>query len=127
MTSAYDQLAAAQARIDAVGEAALNMQAKFQQREAELLADNARLREELNTVYKLYPDLAAIMAPSALAATPAQSLTETKPAYDENEFQEMVKRGTAAWSDVADASQWLEDLRGGNSDRDELRAQKEGQ
>ena len=47
--SAYDQLAAARAH-------------------------NARLREELNTVYKLYPDLVAIMAPSALAATPAQSL-----------------------------------------------------
>ncbi len=36
-----------------------------------------------------------------------------EPAYDENEFQQMVKRGTAAWSEVANATQWLEDLRGG--------------
>lgn len=34
------------------------------------------------------------------------------PAYDEAEFQEMVKRGTEAWSDTPNATQWLEDLRG---------------
>jgi len=34
-----------------------------------------------------------------------------QPAHDEAEFQEMVKRGTAAWSDTPDATPWLEDLR----------------
>jgi len=34
-----------------------------------------------------------------------------QPAYNEAEFQEMVKRGTAAWSDTPNATQWLEDLR----------------
>lgn len=36
-----------------------------------------------------------------------------QPTYDEAEFQEMVKRGTAAWSDTPNATQWLEGLRGG--------------
>lgn len=38
-----------------------------------------------------------------------------QPAYDEAEFQQMVRRGTAAWSDVPDASDWVEDLRGGRA------------
>ena len=33
------------------------------------------------------------------------------PARDEAEFQEMVKRGTAAWSDTPDVTHRLEDLR----------------
>lgn len=37
-----------------------------------------------------------------------------QPAYDEGEFQKMVKRGTAAWSGVPSATEWLEDLRGGS-------------
>lgn len=36
-----------------------------------------------------------------------------QPAYDEGEFQEMVKRGTAAWSEVQNATEWLDNLRGG--------------
>ncbi len=35
-----------------------------------------------------------------------------QPAYDENEFQQMVARGTAAWADVPNATEWLENLRG---------------
>ncbi|SMB27177.1 conserved protein of unknown function [Sterolibacterium denitrificans] len=38
-----------------------------------------------------------------------------QPAYDEAEFQQMVRRGTAAWSDVPDAAEWLEGLRGGRA------------
>ena len=34
-----------------------------------------------------------------------------QPAHDEAEFQEMVKRGTAAWSDTPDVTHRLEDLR----------------
>ena len=37
------------------------------------------------------------------------------PAFDEAEFQEMVQRGTEAWSDVPSATDWLEDLRGGRA------------
>lgn len=35
-----------------------------------------------------------------------------QPTYDENEFQQMVSRGTAAWADVPNATEWLENLRG---------------
>jgi hypothetical protein len=34
------------------------------------------------------------------------------PAYDEDEFQQMVRKGTAAWADVPDAARWVESLRG---------------
>ncbi|MFY0480686.1 hypothetical protein [Achromobacter marplatensis] len=34
------------------------------------------------------------------------------PAYDEDEFQQMVRKGTAAWADVSNATQWVESLRG---------------
>jgi len=34
------------------------------------------------------------------------------PAYDEDEFQQMVRKGTAAWADVPSATQWVESLRG---------------
>lgn len=36
------------------------------------------------------------------------------PAYDENEFQQLVRKGTVAWADTPDASEWVESLRGGN-------------
>jgi len=34
-------------------------------------------------------------------------------AYDEAEFQKMVDKGTRAWADVPDITEWLENLRGG--------------
>lgn len=37
------------------------------------------------------------------------------PAYDENEFQQLVRKGTAAWADTPDASKWVESLRGDGS------------
>jgi hypothetical protein len=38
-----------------------------------------------------------------------------QPSYDEAEFNLMVKRGTKAWSDVPDATEWLETLRGNHA------------
>jgi hypothetical protein len=37
-----------------------------------------------------------------------------QPAYDESEFQEMVRRGTSAWAGVQNATEWVEGLRGGS-------------
>ena len=36
-----------------------------------------------------------------------------EPVFDETAFNRMVERGTLAWADVPDASQWVENLRGG--------------
>ncbi len=41
-----------------------------------------------------------------------RSFEAHRPAYDEDEFQQMVRKGTAAWADVPDAAQWVESLRG---------------
>lgn len=38
-----------------------------------------------------------------------------QPAFDEAEFRQMVQQGTAAWSDVPNATDWVEDLRGGRA------------
>jgi len=38
-----------------------------------------------------------------------------EPSYSEAEFQEMVRRGTAAWSDVPNATEWLDGMRGGHA------------
>lgn len=35
-----------------------------------------------------------------------------QPSYDETKFNLMVERGTKAWADVSDATEWLEALRG---------------
>jgi len=37
-----------------------------------------------------------------------------QPSYNEDEFNLMVERGTKAWADVPDATEWLEALRGGH-------------
>ncbi len=47
----------------------------------------------------------AIRNPRLLAFEPH------RPAFDEAEFQEMVNKGTAAWADVPNATEWLENLR----------------
>lgn len=36
------------------------------------------------------------------------------PTYNEAEFQQMVNRGTVAWSGIPAATEWLEELRGGS-------------
>ncbi len=51
----------------------------------------------------------AIRNPNLLA------FEEHHPSYDEVEFKKMVQRGTAAWSGIPNATEWLEDLRGGRA------------
>ena len=41
------------------------------------------------------------------------AFADYEPAYDENAFNKMVGRGTIAWANEPDASQWIETLRGG--------------
>jgi hypothetical protein len=36
-----------------------------------------------------------------------------QPSYDDDEFRRMVERGTKAWEDVGDATEWTDTLRGG--------------
>jgi hypothetical protein len=38
--------------------------------------------------------------------------TRRQPAYDPAAFAAMVAKGREAWADVADASQWVDELRG---------------
>jgi hypothetical protein len=38
-----------------------------------------------------------------------------KPSYDDEEFRRMVERGTTAWEDVANATDWTDALRGGQA------------
>jgi hypothetical protein len=38
-----------------------------------------------------------------------------QPSYDDEEFKRMVERGTRAWGDVTNATDWLETLRGGQA------------
>jgi hypothetical protein len=41
-----------------------------------------------------------------------QAFESHHPAYDDNEFQQLVRKGTAAWAGVSDTAQWVEALRG---------------
>lgn len=38
-----------------------------------------------------------------------------QPSYDDDEFKRMVERGTQAWGEVANATDWVETLRGGEA------------
>lgn len=38
-----------------------------------------------------------------------------QPFYDDAEFQQMVERGTAAWKDISNVTDWIENLRGGQA------------
>lgn len=72
-------------------------------------------QEEQNRVY--HPALLHISAEESLLTgvlrNPRLLAFEAhQPAYDEKEFQQMVSRGTAAWADVPNATEWLENLRG---------------
>ena len=42
----------------------------------------------------------------------ALAFADYEPVYDESAFNRMVERGTIAWADVPDISQWIENLRG---------------
>lgn len=72
-------------------------------------------REEQNRLYR--PALLHINAEENLLTgairNPVLLAFEThQPRFDEAEFAAMVERGTAAWSGVANLTEWLEDLRG---------------
>lgn len=81
-------------------------------------AQNLLAQEEQNRLYR--PALLHIAAEENLLTgairNPSLLAFEAhRPAYDEAEFQEMVQRGTTAWSDVPNSTDWLEDLRGGRA------------
>jgi hypothetical protein len=40
------------------------------------------------------------------------SFSDYQPSYNDDEFNLMVEKGTKAWADIGDATEWLEDLRG---------------
>lgn len=76
---------------------------------------NLLAQEERNRLYR--PALLHISADENLLTgairNPVLLAFEAhQPAYDEAEFQQMVQRGTTAWSGVPNASDWVEDLRG---------------
>ncbi len=72
-------------------------------------------KEEQNRVYR--PALLHITAEENLLTGELRNsnllaFEPHKPSFDEDEFNRMVERGTKAWSDVSDATTWLETLRG---------------
>lgn len=72
-------------------------------------------QEEQNRLYR--PALLHISAEENLLTGVLRSprllaFEAHQPTYDDNEFEQMVKRGTAAWSNVPNATEWLENLRG---------------
>lgn len=75
-------------------------------------------REERNRIYR--PALLHIAAEENLRTGDLRKLTllsfeQYEPEYDERAFKQMVERGTRAWADVADAAEWVDELRGGKS------------
>jgi len=79
---------------------------------------NLLAQEEQNRLYR--PALLHINAEENLLTgairNPVLLAFEThQPRFDEAEFAAMVERGTAAWSGVQNATEWLEELRGGRA------------
>ncbi len=79
----------------------------------ELLAQGER-----NRLYR--PALLHVTAEENLQSGELRSLRllafEThQPSYDEDEFRRMVERGTKAWVDVSNATEWTDALRGGKA------------
>lgn len=75
-------------------------------------------QEEQNRLYR--PALLHINAEENLLTgairNPVLLAFEThQPRFDEAEFAAMVERGTAAWAGVPNATEWLEELRGGRA------------
>lgn len=72
-------------------------------------------QEQQNLVYK--QTLLHVSAEESLLTGDLRNLRllafeHHQPAYDDNEFKQMVERGTQAWAGVENATQWLESLRG---------------
>lgn len=81
-------------------------------------SQNLLAQEEQNRLYR--PALLHINAEENLLTgairNPVLLAFEThQPRFDEAEFAAMVERGTAAWSSVPNATEWLEELRGGSA------------
>ena len=63
--------------------------------------------ENFDENFLVLPDFAVV---SFLAAKLSGSWVKYNPAYNEDELNESIKKGTKAWKDVPD--DWLENLRG---------------
>lgn len=76
------------------------------------------VQEEQNRLYRsalLHISAEENLLTGALRNPVLLAFEAHQPAYDEAEFQQMVRRGTAAWSDVPNATEWVEGLRGGTA------------
>ena len=72
-------------------------------------------QEEQNRLYRsvlLHISAEENLLTGALRNPVLMAFETHQPAYDEAEFQKMVQRGTAAWSDIPSATEWVEGLRG---------------
>lgn len=72
-------------------------------------------QESVNRLYR--PALLHVTAEENLRTGELRNLSLRSfevhhPAYDEGEFQQMVRKGTEAWADIPNAAQWIESLRG---------------
>jgi hypothetical protein len=75
-------------------------------------------QDERNRLYK--PALLHVAAEENLHTGDLRNLRllafeAHQPSYDDEEFRIMVQRGTEAWEDVIDATEWTEALRGGQA------------
>jgi hypothetical protein len=81
-------------------------------------SQNLLAQEEQNRLYRsalLHISAEENLLTGAIRNPVLLAFEAHQPAYDETEFQQMVQRGTAAWSDVPNATDWVEDLRGGRA------------
>lgn len=74
-------------------------------------------KEDRNRLYR--PALLHVTAEENLHTGELRNLRllafeQYDPTYDESEVKRMVERGTRAWADVKNASEWVENLREGN-------------
>jgi hypothetical protein len=75
-------------------------------------------REEKNRLYKnavLYVSADQNIDTGELKNYKLLSFSDVSPVFDQGEFDTMVEKGVKAWSDVPNATEWLENLRGGNA------------
>ncbi len=73
--------------------------------------------EEQNRLYRsalLHITAEENLSTGQLRAARLLAFESHQPAYVESEFQEMVRRGTSAWSGMPSATEWLEGMRGGS-------------
>lgn len=73
---------------------------------------------EQNRLYR--PALLHVTAEENLITRELRNLNllafeDYQPSYNDDEFNQMVERGTKAWSNIPDATAWLENLRGNHA------------